>query len=241
MTASRWAVTTATVGAAPTAANPSSSSRRVEVPGGVATKGMPLSSVSRTVGSLAADPLRRAAQPGGRQGRRQDERERLLADVMAGEVGGKVGGLGDSDLAATVADHGQEVAAVLGGGEVEDEAGMQLAVAADEAGQWLGGQCGKARHRQRPGFDPGHGGHRGAARLHVAQRQPGRADQGAPGGREADPAAHPVEERSAELCLEVAHGDRQGRLAHAGGVGGGGEAVMVDHRHEVGELARIHK
>ncbi len=239
MMASLWAVTTATSGWAPTAAKPSSSRRRVEVPAGVATKGTRVRSVRATGGGRSARPSRpRLTTPAATWG--EQEGERLLADVMTGEVLGEAGGLGDAHLGAPVADHGQEVARVLGCRQVDDHARVQLPVPTDQSSQGIGSQGGEARHGERSRLEPGHGGDGGASRLEVAQDEASRTDECPTGRRQVDPPADAVEEGGTELCLEVAHGDREGRLAGAGGVGRGGETALVDHGHEVGELSRIH-
>ena len=77
--------------------------------------------------------------------------------------------------------------------------------------------------------------------LDVAQHLAGRLDQRLAGRGEHHPSPDPVEQRGAQLGLELADRLRDRGLRHELGFGRPGEAAVVDHREEEAELAEIHR
>ena len=98
------------------------------------------------------------------------------------------------------------------------------------------------RHEVEPaGTEAGDRLDRGPPGLDVAQHLTGRFDQRLAGGGEHDPPADPVEQRRAELGLELADRLRDRRLRHVLGLGGPGHAAAVDHREEEAQPPQIHR
>ena len=91
---------------------------------------------------------------------------------------------------------------------------------------------GRARRPRRP--------RRGPSRRRAAPGAAG-STSASPAAVSDDPAAHAVEQRRAELGLELADRLRHRGLRHVLGFRGPGHAAVVDHREEQAELPQIHR
>ena len=141
--ASRWAVTTAMRGDSPAPVSASSSSRRLDVPGGAAMNG--------TLPSSAT------ASPAGPSGaRRQDDQQPLPGEFMSGESGGECGALGKPELTLAALQQFRQVRGVFGGGEINEHSGMAGAEPADQSSQRVGGECREAAEGERAGDQAGY-------------------------------------------------------------------------------------
>lgn len=184
--------------------------------------------------------VRRGGSPTAQAGR-QDQQQGLGADSMAGQIVGHVDGVDEAGLTPTVPHHAEQVCRVLGRHQVDRHSRMEPSVAAHHAGQWIGGQGGKATEGQRAGPETGHRPDCGPARLHVPQRTAGRPDQGVTGRCDQHLSAQTLEQCDTQLPFELLDGLGQGRLAHRDLIGGGGETAMVDDGQEALQMPDIHK
>ena len=100
---------------------------------------------------------------------------------------------------------------------------------------------GSATRSSRPAVEPGDRLDRGAPGLDVAQHLAGGLDERLAGGGEHHAPADAVEERGAELGLELADRLRHRRLRHVLGLGRARHAAVVDHREEQAEPSEIHR
>ena len=226
--ASRCEATTAIRGMTCASANASSSWVRVVVPAGAVTSGKPA--------KVAIAMVWRRGAPG------RQHREQILAlERMAREVAGADRLGGDPELAFAARDQIDDGGGVARIGEGDVDARMGDPERTHQRRHRVdrqGGECGEV---EAPGRQPGHGLDRGAAGLDVAQHLAGRFDQGLAGRGQHDPTADAVEQRGAELGLELTDRLRDRGLGDVLGLGGAGHPPVVDHGQEQAELPEIHR
>ena len=160
--------------------------------------------------------------------------------VTAARESGDIDGVGDAELAGAGFDQGEEVVAVLGGGQVHADARVVPSEFADHGGRRVGGQGRQTGQGQRTRQQPGHRRHGGTPGFKVTQDLAGRPEQGGPGRGQGDPMADPGEQLGSDLGFEVLDRERQRRLGDKDGLGGCREPAVVGHGHEVGELPAVH-
>ena len=180
--------------------------------------------------------VRQAPRPqrAGRGGRaRREYRNQLLPAERDGHqaVGGTAG-VRDAHLRGAGPHLLGQFVGIARRGDVHRDRRVGLPVGAEQRGQRVGRQGGQRGQVKTPSAQLVDLGGDLAGRVDLAQHRPGRADQRRPGVRQLHSPAQPVEQRAAELGLQL--GDRlgQGGLGNVHRLRGAGEPGVLDHGEE---------
>ena len=182
-------------------------------------------------------------QRAGRGGRsRREHGDQLLPAERDGHqaVGGAAG-VRDAHLRGAGPHLLGQFVGIARRGDVHRDRRVGLPVGAEQRGQRVGGQGGQRGQVKAPSAQLVDLGGDLAGRVDLAQHRPGRADKRRPGVRQRHRPAEPVEQRAAELGLQL--GDRlgQGWLGNVHRVRGAGEPVVLDHGEEQAQPADVER
>ncbi len=171
------------------------------------------------------------AQGAGRGGgaRREDGDELLPAERDGDQAVGGTAGVRDAHLRGAGPHLLGQVVGIARRGDVHRDRRVGLTVGAEQRGQRVGGQGGqRGQVKASPAQLVDLGGDL-AGRVDLAQHRPGRADQGRSGVRQLHRPAEPVEQRAAELGLQLGDCLGQGGLGNVHRVRGASEPGVLDH------------
>jgi hypothetical protein len=177
--------------------------------------------------------VRQAPRPqrAGRTGRtrREHGNQLLPAERDGHQAVGGTAGVRDAHLRGAGPHLLGQFVGIARRGDVHRDRRVGLPVGAEQRGQRVGGQGGQRGQVKAPSAQLVDLGGDLAGRVDFAQHRPGRADKGRPGVRQLHRPAKPVEQRAAELGLQL--GDRlgQGGLGNVHRVRGASEPVVLDH------------
>ena len=183
-------------------------------------------------------PRSQRAGWGGRA-RRKDGDQLLPAERDGDQAVGGTAGVRDAHLRGAGPHLLGQVVGIARRGDVHRDRRVGLPVGAEQRGQRVGGQGGQRGQVKAPPAQLVDLGGDLAGRVDLAQHRPGRADQRRPGVRQLHRPAKPVEQRAAELGLQL--GDRlgQGGLRNVHRVRGASEPGMLNHGEKQAQPADV--
>ncbi len=212
------------------AANAASMRPRVDVPGGLVTSG--------TDARSAVVSRRRPAsgESGGSTTISSCSVSSLLTSPGSA-TGSSVSPISERPLRTSVA----TAAASSGWSTRTTTSGWAWRNGADEGRERVDRQRGQRHQVERSGGEPADRRDRRAQDPEIAQHLPGRFEERLARRRQEGAPPDPVEQLEAQLGLETADPLRQRRLRDVEGVGGSGEAALLDDPDHVLDLADLHR